>query len=318
METLSQVDPQDAGAWHKPTHIRKQAQIGNNRFKYIVVTAVRNEEKYLPYSTTSILNQSIDPSIYVVVNDGSNDESANYLKKLPVFTLNLHVPRIPVRGVNQSFAINKGVEYASIFCPDWKYLLKTDADVVLPSSYVECLMEMMESNPKLGICGGWPLNNSGRKMKVRLNRTTDAARLYRRKCWDEIGGLDTINAFDTHAILKSRQKGWETTIIPYLNYKELRSSVKNNLNRWIQSGFCRKSFGFPLWHSVFAALKNIKSGRPPILGPLTMIISHLFSRWPSAPQLDTRWMKKFSVWEIKEFSKELFSSRPGKSYSGVV
>lgn len=121
-----------------------------------------------------------------------------------------------------------------------------------------------------------------------------------------MGGLDTINANDTHAILKARHSEWETTTIPHIRYKELRSRVEATVKRWIQSGFIRKSFGFPLWHSVFAALKNIKSGRQAIVGSLILVLFHIFSPWPQAPKINNEWMKRVSNWEIKEFSKEFF------------
>ncbi len=273
--------------------------------KYVAVTTARNEEAYLPNSVPSILKQTVSPNVFVVVDDSSEDGTIEYLKTVNVLTLRFEAPRIQIRGINQSQAINMGVSLATKHSPNWEYLLKTDADVVLPPTYVEDLLRIMDNRPEIGIAGGWPLDCQGRKMKIRMSRTTDGARLYRRECWDEIGGLDTINAFDTHAILKARQAGWETTTIPYIKYKELRTSMKTTVKRWIQSGFSRKSFCFPLWHSIFAALKNIKSGRPVVIGPLILVLSHILSPWPKAPKIDNEWMKRFSTWEIKEFSKEI-------------
>src|SRR5215470_15970571 len=40
---------------------------------YVVVTPVRDEEEYLPLTFQSILSQTIRPTEWVIVNDGSKD-----------------------------------------------------------------------------------------------------------------------------------------------------------------------------------------------------------------------------------------------------
>ncbi|HWQ93345.1 MAG TPA: glycosyltransferase family A protein [Clostridia bacterium] len=44
--------------------------------RYVIVSPVRNEAEYLPLTIDSIANQSIRPMLWVIVNDGSTDETA--------------------------------------------------------------------------------------------------------------------------------------------------------------------------------------------------------------------------------------------------
>ena len=262
---------------------------------YIAVTSVRNEEKFIEDCIESILGQSLAPEVYVVVDDGSTDETPRIVRRFPVEYLRIDVPRHPRRGVNLAYALNLGVGRASRLCPDWRYLLKVDGDSLIPPNYAEYLIERMEEAPRLGVCGGQPYG-----WKIRPKRVTDGARLYRRACWEEIGGLDLINAFDFHAVLKARQLGWETRSFP-VRYLERRWSGKIGVGRWIDAGFARKSLGFPLWHTALAAMRNIKMGRPPIIGPLAMVLSHPLGIWPRAPRLNPDWVRRFATEELREY-----------------
>ena len=136
---------------------------------------------------------------------------------------------------------------------------------------------------------------------IRLKRVTNGARLYRRECWDDIGGLDDWTAFDTHALLKARQLGWETRTFQEVEYYSLRSWMKMNMRRWIMRGWERHSFGFPWWHTWLAAGKNVVNVYPPILGLVAMILAHPVSPWKKAPNLDLNWTKDFAVWETRDF-----------------
>jgi len=268
---------------------------------YIAVTSVRDEEDFIEDCLRAVLHQSIPPDVYVVVDDGSTDGTPLIVKRFKVEYLRIDVPRHPTRGVNLAYALNKGVERATELCPGWRFLLKVDGDTVIPPRYAEYLIERMEEMPQLGICGGQPQGWS-----IRPRRVTDGARLYRRECWEGIGGLDLINAFDLHAVLKARRLGWETRTFP-IRYLERRWSAKMGMRRWINAGFARKSLGFPLWHTALAALRNLNFGRPPIIGPLAMLLSHPLGTWPKAPGLDAEWMRRFAAEELRESLRGILS-----------
>lgn len=269
---------------------------------YVAVCAAYNEEKFISYSLKSVLSQTIPPEEIILVDDGSTDDTRLIAEKLGVMVLSDKRPRYKLRGINQVLALNRGISKASKMVADWDYLLKFDADTVIPKNYMEYIIAKMEKDPTLGICAGKPENED-----IRLARASDAAKIYRRKCWDDIGGLDILISFDSHAILKAAQRGWVTRTLKGITFRELRPVGRYDLNRWILTGFERASFGLPLYHTVLAAIKNIKSGYPPIINVFATILAHIVNPWDKAPNLDQKWVRKYAVDEIRFFIKEISS-----------
>lgn len=270
--------------------------------KYIAVCAAHNEEQFISRSLKSVLNQTLPPEICLLSDDGSTDKTTEIAEKMDVFVLKNRRSRYKLSGINQVLALNYGIAKASAEVDDWDYLLKFDADTVIPENYVEYIISKMEQYKTLGICSGKPENE-----KVRLARASDASKIYKRQCWDDIGGLDVWVAFDSHAILKAAQKGWVTRTIPSIKFRELRPSGKYGLTRWVLTGFERASFGFPLYHTVLASIKNVKWGSPAILNVFATIFSHIVNPWDKAPNLDPEFVKKFAINEVLFFIKEIMN-----------
>jgi len=273
--------------------------------KYIAVCAARNEEKFIHHSINSVLNQSIPPEICVLSDDGSDDDTPIIAEKLGAKVFYNGIKRFNMGAINQVLALNHGVLRATMKHPEWEFLLKFDADVKLPSTYVEQIIAVMEEKPRLGICSGQPDNE-----KLRLARESDAAKIYRRQCWDDINGLDIWVAFDSHAILKAAQAGWSSETINTIPFKELRPSGKYSLKRWIITGFERASFGFPLYHTILASTKNVKWASPPILNVIATIFSHILNPWPKDPNLDQKWVRdEYAVNEIRFYINRITGNR---------
>jgi len=273
--------------------------------KYIAVCAARDEENFIKRSLLSVLNQTIPPELCILIDDGSKDDTPFIAKDLGANVVYHYGDRHGMREINQVIALKIGIAIATKEVSDWEFLLKFDADTEISPDYVEHLITEMEKDHKLGICSGKPENE-----KMRLARASDAAKLYRRKCWDEIKGLDICIAFDSHALLKASQEGWHTRTITTTTFKEMRPTGKYGLKRWILTGFERASFGLPLYHTIFASIKNIKKGFPPIINTFATIFAHILNPWPKAPNLDHDWVKNhFAINEIRFFINELTGNR---------
>jgi len=268
--------------------------------KYIAVCAARDEEKFIAQSLGAVLNQTIPPEICVLSDDGSSDDTPLIAEKLGARVIHVKTKRHKMGGINQVLALNKGIKTAITNVLDWGFLLKFDADAKIPLNYVEHIIRIMNKNPTLGICSGKPENEN-----IRLARASDAAKIYRRKCWEDIKGLDPWVAFDSHAIIKAAQSRWDTKTISNITFKEMRPSGKYELKRWIITGFERASFGFPLYHTVLAAIKNIKWASPPIINVFATILAHIVNPWPKAPDIDPEWVKQYAINEIRFFIKEV-------------
>jgi hypothetical protein len=182
--------------------------------------------------------------------------------------------------------------------PDWDYLLKIDADSVLPKNYLCKLIVKFEENPELGISSGTPTNE-----KVWKGRASDGAKIFRRECWDEIEHFTPGNAFDTFVLIQAKQHGWIVESFPDIKYTQLRTWRRGNISRWILSGRSRYFLGFPVWHTFLIALVY-STDRPWIIGGLTMFLSHALTALGRLKKPHSKeyyeFAQKYAIWEFEE------------------
>ena len=152
--------------------------------KYVALTSVRNEERFIKTTVNGVLSQTPSPDVYVVVDDGSTDNTSTILSGLSgVTVVRVDNPRHPTRGVNLAWALNTGVQKLTELVPDWNFMLKVDGDSVLPRDYFRKLLKHLHENTNLGVTSGTPYDE-----KVWRGRASDGAKIYRRECFNESSG----------------------------------------------------------------------------------------------------------------------------------
>lgn len=173
----------------------------------IVVTPARNEEEFIGDMLQSVFAQTIKPSVFVVVDDGSEDETPIIISSYQrVWLLGLLNRGFRYRGAGVARVVNIGYEWANILRPDWRYFCKLDADMILPRNYFEVLLQRFAEDPQLGIASG-VVNGE----PTNPEHPRGGARIYRRSCWEQIGGkLPEIHGWDTYTDLRARQFGYKT------------------------------------------------------------------------------------------------------------
>lgn len=238
---------------------------------YVAVTTARNEDERIASTVESVLNQTIPPKFYVVVDDRSTDATADVVKQYPVKYLKIHGGAYFLASYNMCRALKAGVEHATKLCPGWDFLLKIDADSVIPPDYVEQLMDRMKAERDIAIGSG--VMRGG---KIWVGRASNGAPLYRREAWDDIGGLDWIIHWDTHAIIKCYWKRWVVRTFNDVVYEEVRTHERERLYEWYLTGMTRHLLGFPFYHTFGVAVVYLRK-RPPLVGSLVMVLTHLFS-----------------------------------------
>src|SRR3954449_3051699 len=125
--------------------------------RYLLVSPCRDEARYLRRTLDSVAAQSVLPALWVVVDDGSTDETAAILEEYAGRLPYLRVLRRTDRGRRQ---VGPGVIEAfyaglkTVCLDDFEYICKLDMDLELPVRYFELLMERMESNLRIGTTSG--------------------------------------------------------------------------------------------------------------------------------------------------------------------
>jgi biofilm PGA synthesis N-glycosyltransferase PgaC len=267
--------------------------------KYVALTSGRNEERFIRKTVEAALALDPPPVAYVVVDDNSTDHTADIVREYEKVTLlRLNNPRHETRGVNLAWALNSGVKKVTELVPDWNFLLKIDADSVVPKDYFKKLHRKFTENPHLGVTSGTPYDE-----KVWRGRASDGAKIYRRACWDYIEHFTPGNAFDTLALIQAKQHGWVVESFPEINYTQLRTWRRVRLGRWVLSGRSRYFLGFPIWHTFLIALVY-STDRPWLIGGLTMFLAHLLTalgrlKKPHSKEYYT-FARKYAMWELLE------------------
>lgn len=110
-----------------------------------VVLPIFNGEKFLTESINSILNQSFKKFELIVINDGSTDNSYEYIKKFKdtrLLILNND------KNIGLSNSLNKGILVAK-----GKYIARMDQDDISHINRLKIQFNFMEKNKNIGLCG---------------------------------------------------------------------------------------------------------------------------------------------------------------------
>jgi glycosyltransferase involved in cell wall biosynthesis len=184
--------------------------------RYVVVTPVRNEERYLSCIIASMVAQTVLPVQWVIVNDGSSDGTQEIIENAARRHHWIHGVRRPDRGYRKWGAgiIEAFYEgYRALECTDWDYMSKLDGDLSFEPDYFERMFGKFADDPKLGIAGGVLYHNDGDRRILETHpqfHVRGGVKIYRRQCWEDIEGLWVGPGSDTVDEVKANMLGWTT------------------------------------------------------------------------------------------------------------
>ena len=179
-----------------------------------------NEEKYLENTINSLIQQTILPVELVVVDDGSTDRTSEIVKKFTsryywiklIAKSNYEEPRSGGSKIVRAFYDG----FNNITKTDFDFIVKLDSDLTLPDFYFERILNEFQSNGKIGICGGICVTKGNDN--ITIEKTAEyhirgALKAYRRKCFEEIGGLMPVFGWDGLDEFLAMYHGWEVKVI---------------------------------------------------------------------------------------------------------
>jgi glycosyltransferase involved in cell wall biosynthesis len=112
-----------------------------------IVTACRNQRRYITQTLESVISQTYSPIEHIVVDGGSTDGTVDVLKRYAA-NYNLRWVSEPDRGLSHAF--NKGVAAAT---GEWLYFLNGD-DYVIDNGAIARVMEWIAAHPGYSIYMG--------------------------------------------------------------------------------------------------------------------------------------------------------------------
>lgn len=256
---------------------------------YVVISPGRNEADYMRRTLDSMVAQEECPALWVIVDDGSTDDSPAILAE---YTEQYDWIRVVSREDRGRRAVGPGVIEAfyagleTVDLDDYTYLCKLDLDLDLPPRYFAGLMDRMEANPRVGTCSGktWYLGPNGEHISEGIGdeMSIGASKFMRVSCFQQIGGFVREVMWDGIDCHKARQLGWIAVSWndEELQFEHLRPMGSSQQN--IHAGRRRHGFGqyYMGTHPLFLIASAINKMRQPpyVTGSLSMLQGY-FSSW---------------------------------------
>jgi poly-beta-1,6-N-acetyl-D-glucosamine synthase len=252
---------------------------------YVLITPARNEEQFIERTITSVVRQTLPPLKWVIVSDGSTDNTDDIVKRYATQYEWIQLIRMPERS-DRHFAakveaFNAG--YAQVTDLPYQVIGNLDADVSFEDAgYFEFLMTQFVNDARLGVCG----TSYREENTVYPGRFTSlydvfgACQMFRRECFEAIGGYLPAKSggIDLIAFLSARAKGWQTRTFTerICTHRRKVGSAQYTaaLERLLQAGQKDYLLGcHPAWE-LFRSLYRMNA-RPYFIGGLLMLLGYL-------------------------------------------
>jgi hypothetical protein len=258
-----------------------------NSGTYVLISAARNEGAYIAGTIRSVTGQSIPPVKWIIVSDGSTDETDAIVREHSRQHGWIQLLRRERREENAGFAskVRALREACAHFGDvDYSYLGNVDADVSFEGRYYESVLSKFAQNAKLGIAGGFIHENHGHGFRSRPTNTSrsvaGAIQMFRRECFEGIGGLvpARLGGEDWIAEVMARMQGWEVESFDQLKVLHHKSGglTRGMSRERIRQGAADYSLGT---HPLFEVLKCAKriGEKPYLSGAMLRMASYLVS-----------------------------------------
>ena len=182
---------------------------------HVVVTPVNDEADFLPLLIESMVEQTIKPVIWAIVDDNSTDGSVEIMEKAAsdyewIVCGRARFEGRRARGARIAKLFNFGI---SLCGNNWEYCSKIDADMILPHDYFEKIFAKFEGNRGLGIASGNCRIKTVigyKKENTRNDHTRGGLKTYKKACFDEIGGVREVDGWDGIDNALANMKEWKT------------------------------------------------------------------------------------------------------------
>lgn len=253
----------------------------------------------------SVSAQSVPPALWVVIDDGSSDETPRILQEYAQRLSYLRVVRRNDRGGRQ---VGPGVVEAfyagleTVRLEEFDYVCKLDMDLDLPVSYFEVLMERMKANVRLGTTSGkpWFVHPRGGALVPEVcgdEMSVGMTKFYRVSCFREIGGFVPQVMWDGIDCHRARMLGWvaESVDLEPIRFIHLRPQGGSQKGIWtgrVRAGFGQYFMGTsPLYY--LAVIIYRLPAHPAVLGSAAMLWGYVKSWMQGLPRYEDAEFRRF-------------------------
>ncbi len=253
---------------------------------YVLITPARNEANFIELAIKSVVAQTVRPAKWVIVSDGSTDGTDDIVSKYAADHDWIELVRMPerrerhfagkVQAFNAGYARTKGLEYQMIG--------SLDGDISFDKDYFSFLLRKLVADRTLGLVGT-PFQGSSSPSYdyrfVSIEHVSGACQLFRRECFEEIGGYVPVKGggVDHIAVITARMKGWKTRTFTdkvCLHHREIGSAQHGALMARFRAGAQDYALGgHPVWE-LFRTVYQM-TRRPFGIGGLMLVVGYVWA-----------------------------------------
>lgn len=282
---------------------------------YILITPARNEAQFIELTIKSVVAQIARPLRWVIVSDGSTDETEpivrKYARDYPWIELVCMPPRAERHFAGKVHAFNAGCERIKKL--EYEVIVCLDGDVSFEEDYFSFLLRKLAMDPALGLVGTPFKESSNPTYDYRfasIEHVSGACQIFRRQCFEDIGGYVPVKGgnIDHIAVITARMKGWKTRTFTdkvCLHHREMGTAQQTLLMSRFKNGTTDYAIGnHPLWEFFRAAYQMGK--RPYVLGGLMVLSGYFWSAIRQAERpVSTELVKFYRREQMRRFGRLL-------------
>jgi glycosyltransferase involved in cell wall biosynthesis len=252
---------------------------------YALITPARNEAQYIELTIKSMIAQTLLPLKWVIVSDGSSDQTDELVRKYLKEHQWIELLRMPERAqrhfAGKVHAFKAG--YERLKDTKVEIIGNLDADVSFEPRHFEFLIGRMSENPQIGVAGA-PFREGTFQYDYRFSNIENVwggCQLFRRECYEAIGGYMPLKGgcIDHVAILSARMIGWQTrtfTEMVCVHHRQMGTAMQGVLKARFKIGVKDYTVGnHPLWE-LARTIYQMKSS-PFAIGGLALGLGYAWS-----------------------------------------
>jgi poly-beta-1,6-N-acetyl-D-glucosamine synthase len=237
---------------------------------YVLITPARNEETFIEKTIQTVIQQTVLPAKWVIVNDGSTDATSSIVRRYLADHPWIELVDLPVRRERnfaaKVFAFNAGQERVQNL--EYEVIGNLDGDVSLEKDQFEFLQNEFRKDPRLGVAGTIFREEGGYSSETDSfegqNHVSGQCQLFRRQCFEEIGGYrpNKAGGIDWMAVTTARMMGWKTRSFrerSFFHHRTLGTAERGRLASSFSYG--EKDYylgGHPVWETFRVAYRMTK------------------------------------------------------------
>jgi len=292
---------------------------------YILITPARNEAAFIEKTIQSVISQTVLPLRWVIVSDGSTDGTDDIVNKYVADHSWIELVRMPERQerhfAGKVYAFNAGSSRVKNL--DYDVIGNLDADITFDEQYFDFLLTKFARNSRLGVAGT-PFTEGKRNYDYHftsIEHVSGACQLFRRQCFEEIGGYVPIKTggIDLIAVITARMKGWQTRSFldkTCVHHRKMGTAKHGALLGVFNGGRTDYTHGCdPVWE-VFRSIYQM-TRQPIVVGGTLCLAGFLWAMITReervVPADLIRFRKTEQMRRLREFFSQSLPWRPGKT-----